>query len=125
MISITNGVDLVDIERFENLNPAIKERFLKRVFTVSELAETGKAFQHLAGKFAAKEAAAKALGCGIGPVSWQDLEILNDADGRPQLFLHGPAKITAENTGWFSWSISISHTKFNAVAVVNALMEKP
>ncbi len=123
MIGVVNGVDIVEINRFEKLDPKIKERFLKRVFSDTELGECSGATQSLAGKFAAKEAASKALGCGIGTMRWQDLEILKDDQGKPQLHLHGQAFEVARLAGWFSWSISISHTTTTAVAVVTALVD--
>ena len=125
MSAISNGVDLVEIERFQNLNPRIRERFLKRVFTPSELEEAAASNERLAGKFAAKEAASKALGCGIGEIRWQDLEILNDPQGKPELLLHENAALAAKKACWTSWSISISHTRLYAVAVVCALTGEP
>jgi holo-[acyl-carrier protein] synthase len=125
MTSISTGVDLVEIERLKNLNVRIKERFLKRVYTSAELEESDRSEERLAGKFAAKEAAAKALGCGIGVVSWQDLEILHDAQGRPVLTLHNQAGQTARAARWTSWSLSISHTRTHAMAVVCALIDEP
>ncbi|PKN95703.1 MAG: hypothetical protein CVU45_00260 [Chloroflexi bacterium HGW-Chloroflexi-7] len=73
----------------------------------------------------AKEAAAKALGCGIGKVSWQDLEILNDTNGKPELILHTQAAEAASQAGWSAWSLSISHTRSYAIASVTALVELP
>lgn len=125
MTSISTGADLVEIERLKNLNVRIKERFLKRVFTPAELDEANESVESLAGKFAAKEAAAKALGCGIGNVSWQDLEILHDPQGRPVLTLHDQASQTAQEACWASWSLSISHTRTHAMAVVCALIDEP
>ena len=122
MESIATGVDLVEIERFAYLNPKIKERFLRRVYTKNELKESNQTDQHLAGLFAAKEAAAKALGCGIGQVSWQDMEILNDSEGKPVLQLFGPALSAAQKSGWLAWSVSISHTRLYALASVTALI---
>lgn len=123
MISISTGVDLVEIKRFEDLNPSIMQRFLQRVFSSTELAEANLSFQRLAGKFAAKEAASKALGCGIGLVSWHDLEILNGPEGKPQLILHGNANLSAQEAGWATWSVSISHTQTHALAMVTALTD--
>ena len=125
MNSIATGVDLVEVDRFQNLNPRIKERFFRRVFTPQELNDPDQSMQHLAGLFAAKEAAAKALGCGIGRVSWQDLEILNDANGKPELILHTNAAEIASQSGWSAWSLSISHTRTYALASVTALVELP
>ena len=123
MTALATGVDLVEIDRFHALNPAIRDSFIKRVFTPLEREEAGASIESLAGKFAAKEAAAKALGSGIGLVSWQELEILSDAQGRPVLTLHDNATRTASQAGWSSWSLSISHTRTYAVAVVTALLE--
>ncbi len=125
MTGIAHGIDLIEIKRISELNPAIRERFLRRVFTTDELAECADRSSNLAGKFAAKEAAAKALGCGIGRVSWQELEILSDDQGKPLLRLHGAAAATAMQKGWASWSVSISHTAALAVASVTALQENP
>jgi len=125
MISIATGVDLVEVDRFLNLNPRIKERFFRRVFTPQELCDADQSVQHLAGKFAAKEAASKALGCGIGRVSWQELEIINDAKGKPELILHTTAAELASQSGWSTWSLSISHTRTHALASVTALIDTP
>ncbi len=122
MNAISTGVDLVEVDRFLNINPRIKERFFRRVFTLQELSDPDQSMQHLAGKFAAKEAAAKALGCGIGIVSWQELEILNDANGKPELILHDHAQQVATQSGWSTWSLSISHTRTHALAFVTALI---
>jgi len=124
MTSITTGIDLVEIERFRNLNPSIKERFLKRVFTSQELSDCAGKDQSLAGRFAAKEAAAKALGCGIGEVRWQDIEILQDEQHKPMLVLHGKAFEISTTQGWSSWSVSIAHTRDHAIASVTAMIEK-
>lgn len=123
MISVATGVDLVEIGRFQSLDHRIRERFFKRVFTPAELNEANDSLQHLAGKFAAKEAAAKALGCGIGKVNWQHLEILKTQAGKPELILHEQALLTAQTNGWTSWSVSISHTQTQALASVTALVE--
>lgn len=125
MNSIATGVDLVEVVRFQNLNPRIKERFFRRVFTPQELNDPDRSMQHMAGLFAAKEAAAKALGCGIGRISWQELEILNDTNGKPELILHTNAAEIASQSGWSAWSLSISHTRTYALASVTALVELP
>jgi len=70
---IFSGIDLVEIGRFSRLDPAIRKRFYARVFTPEELGYIGELFNKAAGIFAAKEAVAKALGCGIGPISWQEI----------------------------------------------------
>ena len=65
----------------------------------------------LAGRFAAKEAAAKALGCGIGDVAWKEVEILGDEQNAPILTLHGAAEQKARKLGLMTWSVSISHSQ--------------
>ena len=123
MRSIATGIDLVEIRRLEAIDPAIKSRFLKRVFTDRELDECAGKDIRLAARFAAKEAAAKALGCGIGKVSWQELEILTEENGRPVLRFHGEASRLAAELGWSDWSVSLSHTSDYAVACVTGLIE--
>lgn len=116
MPNLRSGIDLVEISRLEALNPAIRERFLARVFTPAELAAAQGRWDTLAGRFAAKEAVVKALGCGIGVVAWKDIEILRTKSGEPLLVLHGAAQRLATELGLTTWSISISHTRASAVA---------
>jgi holo-[acyl-carrier protein] synthase len=121
MMILKSGIDLVEIRRLEDIQPAIRQRFLNRVFTDNELAEVGNSAASLAGRFAAKEAVAKALGCGIGPVSWKEIEVLRGEAGQPELKLSGNAINIALQLGLEQWSISISHTAGQAVAVAVAL----
>lgn len=123
MIKVETGIDLVEIKRLSQLKPAIRERFLKRVYTEKELVDAAGRNDHLAGRFAAKEAAAKALGTGIGDIHWQDLEISTDEAGKPSLLLHGEAEKNAQQKGWVSWSVSITHTAGMAAAVVSVLLD--
>jgi len=123
MQSVTNGIDLVEIERFSTIDPKIKQRFCQRVFTDQEIAAADNKDERFAGRFAAKEAAAKALGCGIGDINWHDLEILNDPRGKPVLHLYGEADKLAREIGWVDWAVSITHTATTAAAIVTALIE--
>lgn len=123
MTGIVNGIDLVEINRFRSLKPGIKQRFLTRVYTPNELDESGERDASLAGLFAAKEATAKALGCGIGEVTWQEIEILGDNKGKPVLHLHGKAAEISSEQSWTSWSVSISHTVEYATACITALRD--
>ena len=118
---LRTGIDLIEIERLETLNPAIRQRFLQRVFTPQELEDAGTSWATLAGRFAAKEAVSKALGCGIGPIGWQEIEIGRGKNGEPALALHGKARDLAERSGLVVWSISISHDRTHAVAIAAAL----
>jgi holo-[acyl-carrier protein] synthase len=117
---IVCGVDLVDIHRFSALDPAIRQRFIRRVFTKAEIELCGDRDDHLAGRFAVKEAVAKALGCGIGLIGWQDVETLANEQNAPELILHGQAKVKASEKGLHQWSVSISHTRELATAFVVA-----
>ena len=121
MPALRTGIDLIEIARLETIQPRIFERFLNRVFTPRELEESRKSLATLAGKFAAKEAVAKALGSGIGQVHWQDIEILHGDLGEPILSLHGAALALAAQLGLTTWSISISHSQAYAVAMAVAM----
>jgi holo-[acyl-carrier protein] synthase len=115
-----SGIDLVEVTRFRELNPQILERFFMRVFTQDERRYVAGSFERAAGIFAAKEALVKALGCGIGPVSWQEVVVRYDEQGKPLPVLTGKAKAAEQALGIVEWSVSISHTKSNAVAVAFA-----
>ena len=121
---LKTGVDIVEIDRLDSVRPAIRERFLKRVFTPRELAESDQQNEYFGGRFAVKEAVSKALGTGIGFVRWQDIECLDGQRGEPVLYLHGNAAKIAQYLGLDLWSVSISHTKSHAVAVAVALGSK-
>ena len=122
---LRSGIDLIEIERVASALERHGERFLRRIYTPAELAECeGDMCQHapsLAARFAAKEATAKALGTGIGDVSWQEIEILHESNGQPVLNLYHQALELASSLGLISWSLSISHTHSHAVAVVIAI----
>jgi holo-[acyl-carrier protein] synthase len=118
---LSTGVDIILISRLLEMKPEIRARFLKRVFTARELAEVGDSPQSLVGRFAAKEAVAKALGCGIGPLGWQSIEVLRGAAGEPLLQLHEAAQARAGELGLTTWSLSISHSAEHAVAFVVAV----
>ncbi|MCJ7518516.1 MAG: holo-ACP synthase [Anaerolineaceae bacterium] len=115
-----SGIDLVKVERFRELNPQILERFFARVFTQDERGYIAGSFERAAGIFAAKEALVKALGCGIGPVSWQEVAIRYEDTGRPLPELTGKAKAAEKALGIVEWSVSISHTRNSAVAMAVA-----
>ena len=120
---LRSGVDLIEIGRLAGLNPRIRERFLKRVYTPAELHICGDSDASLSGRFAAKEAVAKALGTGIGPVRWQEIEIIAGQQNEPCLQLHGAAQELAAQLSLDHWSVSISHTKTHAVAMAVAFGE--
>jgi holo-[acyl-carrier protein] synthase len=113
---LRTGVDLIEISRIEEVVRRHGNRYLERVYTEAELQLLGGEVESLAGRFAAKEAVAKALGCGIGVVTWKDIEILGDEQNAPVLTLRGAAAQKAEEIGLQTWSVSISHSMSHAVA---------
>jgi holo-[acyl-carrier protein] synthase len=121
MTELACGVDLIEINRFKKLNPAIRKRFIKRVYTSAEEFICADRNESLAGRFAAKEAVAKALGTGIGLVHWQDIEIVENEMRQPQVKLHGQGQKIADEMGLQLWSISITHTDEMAMAFVVAI----
>ena len=116
------GVDLVEVERIAQTVERFGQRFLERVFTQEELQEGRRRITWLAGRFAAKEACAKALGTGVGAaVAWRDMQVLRQPSGKPTLRLTGDAATRAAVLGIAQVDLSISHTHQYAVAVVVAL----
>ena len=121
MVNISTGVDLVEIERVQSIVKRHGERFLSRVYTNRERQETGEKPESLAARFAAKEAVAKALGTGIGPVKWTEIEIIHSPSHQPVLKLHGNAAQLAKELRLDHWSISLSHSRSQAIAMVVAV----
>lgn len=121
MLVLRTGVDLLEISRLSQLQAEIKPRFLARVFTKNELELFKDSDASLSGRFAAKESVAKALGTGIGEISWQDIEILKGDTGEPKLILHGIALELSNQLGLTQWSVTISHTQSQAIALAVAI----
>jgi holo-[acyl-carrier protein] synthase len=119
-VKIASGIDLVEIERFQAAVNRHGSRLLERIFTTAELEDARDHPASLAARFAAKEAVAKALGTGIGPVSWREIEIRRGTARQPLLFLHGSAAQLSADLGLTQWSISLSHSQEMAVAVAFA-----
>lgn len=113
---IANGVDIIEVARVQRGLDRFGRRFRDRFFTAAEQAQNEGRAASCAGRIAAKEAVAKALGTGIGDICWTDVEVLNDGRGRPELRLHGNAQRLAGELGWSDWSLSISHTSTQAIA---------
>lgn len=111
------GIDHLEVERVERGIARFGDRFLNRFFTVGEQKDCGGKAYRLAARIAAKEAVAKALGTGIGVVSWKDIEIRNAPSGRPVLYLHRQAEIAARELWLTEWDISLTHTADLASAV--------
>jgi holo-[acyl-carrier protein] synthase len=112
------GVDMIETERVAQSIARFGDRFLARVYTERELTYCHGRVSSLAARWAAKEATAKALGTGIGDVSWQEIEIISQANQQPAIQLHGAAAALAEQLGLSGFAVSLSHTKDYAVAFV-------
>ncbi len=122
---LRSGIDTIEISRLNEIRPAIRARFIQRVFTDVEAAQAKDRSDALSGVFAAKEAVSKALGTGIGFVHWRDIEIVHLPSGRPTVHLHGHAKMVADELGLSEWSVSISHDRNKAVAMAVAIGNDP
>lgn len=120
-MQLRSGVDLISLERFAQALNRHGQRLLERLFTESERNQSGGRIASLAARFAAKEAAAKALGCGIGEVSWHEIEIVGNEKGAPRLVFHGRAAQKIAEQGWLEWSLSLTHSDEAALAFVVAL----
>ncbi len=120
-VVLRTGVDLIEIARIEEVVKRHGRHYLERVYTEAELELTSRQTESLAGRFAAKEATAKALGTGIGAIGWKEIEILGDEQNAPTLKLYGSAEARAKELGLTAWSLSISHSMSHAVAFVVAM----
>ncbi len=117
---LRTGVDLIEVARIARAQQRHGARFAARFFTPGEQADCAGQAAALAGRFAAKEAVAKALGTGIGTVRWVDIEVRRGPAGEPQLHLHGAAHTLAHALGLTGWALSLSHTHDHAIAFVVA-----
>src|SRR5687768_16352288 len=120
-MKLATGVDLSEIARIKEVVARHGKHYLDRIFTPAELVYCGKRAESLAGRFAAKEAVAKALGSGIDDISWKDIEIVGDEKNAPVLTLHGAAEAKAKELGLTTWSVSISHSDSHSLAFVVAI----
>ena len=116
------GVDIAEVGRVEAAIRRYGDAFLKRVFTPNEIAYCERhknKFERYAGRFAAKEAAMKALGTGWRRgVRWLDIEVSNQSGGRPTLRLSGRAREFADHLRVKNISLSITHSGPTALAQV-------
>jgi holo-[acyl-carrier protein] synthase len=103
------------------------DRFLERCFTAAErayAADRKRRDEHLAGRFAAKEAVLKALGTGwVNGIAWTDVEVVLLPTGQPTVALRGRAAEVATSLGASRWFLSISHTQSHAMASAIAQSE--
>jgi len=121
---VGHGIDLVETARIAEVLGNHQERFLERVFTAAEQAyraDSRRRVEHLAARFAAKEAVMKALGTGLASgITWTEIEVQTEPTGAPGLRLHGRAAEVAAGLGITSWHLSLSHTDSHAIASVMA-----
>lgn len=116
------GVDIAETQRFEKIYARFEGRIARRILTENEIIEferRNKPASFLATRFAAKEAAAKALGTGFGSgVGYKNIEIDNDENGKPSLrFLHAASRLS-EQKKVDNVFVSLSDEKHYVVAMV-------
>ena len=128
-MNVRSGIDAVYISRVEKL--IVKDGFIKRTYTEAEqeyaasVTSDRRRAEIYAGRFAAKEAASKALGTGIltEGIALTDFEIVTGESGAPEIVFHGKAQEKADALGVASASVSITHEKDYAAAVCVLLTE--
>jgi len=118
---VGHGIDIVEVARIQKVLDDHGRRFLDRCFTQQEQQHCAKQIkrhiEHLAGRFAAKEAVLKVLGTGWrGKIAWTDIEILPAPSGQPRITLCGECQRIAQELGITAWHISISHIETHAIA---------
>ena len=129
-MQIKVGVDIIEVERIKQSIEELGEDFAHRVFTDKEIkyceGKKVNKYQHYAGRFAAKEAAFKAVSGLLSDkysLSWNNIEITNDSKGRPKLgFISIDKKVEKELKKTIDMDISISHLKEYAIANVSIII---
>jgi holo-[acyl-carrier protein] synthase len=116
-----HGIDIVETSRIQRLVEQHGQHFLDRCFTSREQAYCAlnpkRYYEHLAGRFAAKEAVLKVIGTGWrGGIAWTDVEILREPSGQPRITLSGECQRIAKEIGISRWHVSISHIETHATA---------
>ncbi len=119
---VGTGIDIAEVDRIKASIERFGRRFLERVFTAEEIryceSKANKA-ERYAGRFAAKEAAMKAIGTGWSKgVTWHDVEVKRAPGGRPTMVFHGKAAEFARKLGAIHAHLSITHTEQSAMAQV-------
>ncbi|HEY2380842.1 MAG TPA: holo-ACP synthase [Terriglobia bacterium] len=116
------GIDVVQNDRLRDSIQRFGDRFLNRIYTEAEIAYCKKCAQpeiHYAARFAAKEAAFKALGTGWADgVKWKDVEVERLPSGKPELHLYGGALAHATAAGAARFYVSLTHDQLVSCAVV-------
>jgi len=121
-VIVGTGIDIAEVPRIRQSIERFGERFLHRVFTAGEILycdSKANRFERYAARFAAKEAAMKALGTGWNHgVRWRDCEVVRQPGGRPTIVFHGKAAEFAAKLGAKNAVLSLTHTKEQAFAQV-------
>ena len=117
---VGTGIDIAEVPRIGQAIERFGERFLQRIFTAGEIrycdSKANRA-ERYAARFAAKEAAMKALGTGWNHgVRWRDCEVVRAPGGRPTMTFHGKAGEFANRLGVRNIALSLSHTTEQAIA---------
>jgi len=117
------GVDIIEISRIRQALSRWGERFLRRIYTDTEIHLYQGKLESLAVRFAGKEAVIKALSPPPGVLIWKEIEILSEDNGKPVVYLHRNAHELARALKLNSLKISLSHSRENAVALVISTRE--
>jgi holo-[acyl-carrier protein] synthase len=120
------GIDLIEVPRIRGIYQRHAERFVNRILTPAErvyVLRHADPSERLAGRWASKEAALKALGTGLADgIRWQDVEILPNEKGKPILTLHRKAAARAEQLGATTFHVTITHGE--GIAFAQVILEK-
>lgn len=122
-MGVRTGIDIVEIDRIRNAAEKTGDAFIRRVYTEKEIqyceSRKNANMSSYAARFSAKEAVSKALGTGIAlGIAFLDIEIVNDAYGKPMVFLHGEAEKRYRSIGGKALDISLTHSRDYAAAYV-------
>lgn len=117
-MSVSVGIDIVEIERIKQAVSSYRDSFLHRIYTDSELDYCKNRLSRLAARFAAKEAVLKVLGTGAWGINWKEIEVLSTTNSKPAIRLYGKIKDKAITSGITDISVSLSHEKKYAIACV-------
>lgn len=127
-MKILNGIDIASVDRIAKTYQQFGDKFLNRVFTEGELISSKKTnneynINYLAKRFSAKEAFSKAIGEGIGNISFKDISITNNSNGSPKLTLSDDAVsylLNAKN--WVEYDISVSLSDDNGMVIASVVI---
>jgi holo-[acyl-carrier protein] synthase len=119
---VGTGIDIAEVPRIEASIARFGDRFLRRIFTEAEIRyceSKANRIERYTARFAAKEAAMKAIGTGWSHgVTWHDVEVCRQPGGRPTIAFHGKAAEFAARLGAMHIALSLSHTEEYAIAQV-------